>query len=232
MEYTIQSPPNSGLMPRVTMEIKNGNKHFGNIKIELDRDAFPLGVENFIGMCRGNTYRVENVGYKPFTAKKVTQRTYEDSQFYGLTFNNYISGGDIDTNDGSSSATIYNDQPIPKPIQQWEYPHERKGIVSLVPFFDMKTEQYYYDSNFVITLDDLLPINGINELNKDHIVIGCVYSGLEVLDRMNELIQPFRKRVYPEFKIGKCEVSKEVRAGTRRRPVITNVTKFAEAASK
>jgi cyclophilin family peptidyl-prolyl cis-trans isomerase len=232
MEYTLESPPNSGPMPRVKMEIKNGEKSFGILNIELDRDAFPLGVENFLGMCRGNTYRVESVGYRPYKGAQVTQRAYECSNFYGPTHNNWISGGDIDTNDGSSSSSIYNDLAFPRPNTEWTYIHDRKGIISLVPFYDQETERCLYDSNFLITLDDPLPTNGISQLNDDHIVIGCVYDGLDVLDRMNEMIMPFRKRAYPDFRVGKCDVVREIRANTRRRPVITNITKFAEAAKK
>lgn len=232
MEYTLDSPPNSGLLPRVKMEIMVGERHLGYLYIELDREAFPLGVENFVNLCRGNTYRVEDVGYRPFTAKRVTQRTYESSKFYERKFGNYIRGGDFDKNNGKGSATIYDDDPIPPPLNEWCYPHDRKGLISLVPFFDIDTESYYYDNNFLITLEEPNPDNGISQLDEDHIVIGCVYSGEELLDDINRNIQPFHGRRYPDYRIGKCEVIKEFRAYTKKRPVVTSITKFAESANR
>ena len=51
----------------------------------------------------------------------------------------------------------------------------------------------------MITLDDAKATNVLTELDNDHIVIGQVYDGLDVLDKMNKLIVPYAGRSYPNF---------------------------------
>jgi cyclophilin family peptidyl-prolyl cis-trans isomerase len=215
MNYLLEDIPYSGENPIVFMDILLKGELFGRIMIRLFRDSFPAGVENFVRIASGKTYRIEPRGTGRYTYEKVTRRTYEGCRFFNYMFNNYAVTGDIYNNDGSNAGTIYHDEPIPAILGPAYYPHETIGLVSLVPFVDELNGQPYYDSTFMITLDDANPLNIISELNTDQVVIGQVYEGLDVLVKMNEMIQPYAGRKYPDFKIGTCGV-RQLRNGNTR----------------
>ena len=204
MNYSLTDIPDSGNKPIVYMDISLKNEVIGRLQIRLFRDVFPAGVENFIGLAEGRTYKVVKNGNGKYKFNKETKRTYDGCKFYHFMHNNYIVCGDIYNNNGSSAGSVYNDTPIPPLFGEYFYPHETKGLISLVPFRDEATGKIFYDSTFMITLDDKKPTNVINELDDNQIVIGEVYDGLDVLTKMNELIKPFARRKYPEFIISKC----------------------------
>lgn len=218
MNYSLTDLPDSGQNPMVSMEISLKGEPLGNIQIRLFRDVFPAGVENFYKIAGGKTYKVEKKGTGQYKYKKETRRTYEGCKFFNFLYNNYVVSGDIYHNNGTSAGTIYNDQPIPADFGEYYYPHEAKGLISLVPFRDETTGRLFYDSTFMITLDDSKPSNVLKELDKDQIVIGQVTSGLDVLDKINELIKPYAGRKYPEFVISKSNVYRAHVSGRRIRP--------------
>ena len=127
--------------------------------------------------------------------------------------------GDIYNNNGSNAGTIYCDKPIPACFGDYYYRHDTKGLVSLVPFKDEATGKLFYDSTFMVTLDNSKPSNLLCELNCDQIVIGQIYDGLCVLDKMNELIKPYAGRKYPEFIIGRSDVYRKRGFNRRIRPM-------------
>ncbi len=228
MDYTFDEPPFSGDKPRVFLDININNKSLGKLEIELFREIFPLAVENFVYICKGSTYRIENKGFPPYTYKKVIKRSYEKSKAYDLEFNNYIKMGDIYKNDGTGTASIYCDQLIPEYIHDFCYKHTEAGLISLIPILDEQTGKYYYDSNFLITLQPPKSTNGISDLDTTgHIVIGKVYSGMAILNEINKLIEPFSARTYPTFTIDKCDEIKKKDNRRRHRPVINDITKYA-----
>lgn len=219
MNYSLCDLPDSGNGPVVYMDILLKGEVLGRIYIKLFRDVFPAGVENFVRIAGGRTYRVEKKGIGQYRYTKETKRTYEGSKFFHFLYNNYIVGGDIYKNDGSSAGTIYEDKPIPPDFGEFYYPHETKGLVSLVPFKDENTGQIFYDSTFMITLDNMKPSNVLSELDEDQVVIGQVYGGMDVIDKMNELIKPYAGRKYPQFTIGKCDVYRKANGYRRLRPM-------------
>lgn len=220
--------PYSGEKPKVFINIALNNKKFGRLDIELFRNVFPLAVENFVYLCKGSTYHIEDKGFPPYTYKKVVKRTYQNSKIYDYEFNNYIKMGDIYKNNGEGMATIYDDKLIPEYDSEFYYQHSEKGLVSLIPTYDESTGKYYYDGNFLITLDAPNPNNSIAELDTTHhIVIGKVYIGLDVLDRINKLTAPFNARTYPNMTIDSCGFNNIYVPSRRKRPVINNITKYA-----
>ena len=193
--------------PIVNMDILVKGQPLGSITIRLSHDVFPAGVENFVGIAGGKTYRTVNKGIGRCGYVKETQRSYTNTKFYHFLHNNYIVGGDIYQNDGSSAGTIFDDEPIPAKFGKYYYPHDSKGLVSLVPFYDETSKKRFYDSTFMITLDSPKPSNTIKQLDEDQVVIGRVIRGLDVIDKINELIKPYAGRKYPDFVIGKSSSS-------------------------
>jgi len=218
MNYDLTNLPDIGPNTTVHMDIILNSTFVGKISIKLFRDVFPAGVENFARIAAGKTYKATNMGGGNHRYVKETQRTYEGCKFYHLSHNNYIVCGDIYTNDGKNSGTIYNDKPISSNFGDYYYPHEAKGLVSLVPFNDEATGQTLYDSTFMITLDNPKPSNVIKELDKDQIVIGQVYDGMEVIDKINQMIKPYAGRHYPNFSIGTCNISSNSTSRRRAYP--------------
>ena len=230
MNYSLLDLPDSGKNPTVYMDISLQGEIMGRINIKLFRDVFPAGVENFIGIANSKTYQVTTKGTGFYRYKKEVNRTYNECKFFHLLHNNYIVCGDIYNNNGTNAGTIYDDVPIPPAFGDHYYPHESKGLISLVPFKDEKTGKNYYDSTFMITLDDKKPSNILNELDSDQIVIGQIYSGLDVLDKINMMIKPYARRKYPIFSISNsgAYVGTQCKStNTHHRPLtITNGKKF------
>jgi cyclophilin family peptidyl-prolyl cis-trans isomerase len=225
-DYTFECPPNTGEKPRVILEICKNSQFFGKLEIELFREVFPLAVENIVHICKGDTYRIEEKGFPPYTYKKVIQRTYEGCKIYDVNFNNTITLGDIYNNDGTNGATIYSDMLIPKYCHDYFYPHSEKGLVSVKPIYDPNTETYWFDSNFDITLSPPTADNTVNSLDEDQIVVGRVLYGIGVLDEINRLISPFSGRKYPKFTVSKCYLSKKFLPDRRRFHISNNITKY------
>ena len=207
MNYSLSELPNSGKNPVVYIDIELKSETLGRIFIQLFRDAFPAGVENFIKIIEGKTYNVKECGYGKCKYQKQIKRSYEGCKFFNFLHGNYIVTGDIYNNNGTNAGTIFKDEPIPFE-GDFFYPHEKKGLVSLIPFKDEATGKIFYDSTFMITLDDIKPNNILGELDIDHVVIGNIYNGLDVLEKMNSLIKPFARKRYPQFTIKKCDVYK------------------------
>jgi len=207
MNYSLCDLPDSGSFPIVFMEISLKGEIIGKILIRLYREAFPAGVENFVRIASGKTYRIEHKGVGKFKYIKEIRRTYEGCKFFSFLYNNYAITGDIYMNNGTDAGTIFCDKPIPSsclgPIY---FPHDRTGLITLVPFTNEKTGEIFYDSTFAILLADINPSNNLAALNCNHIVIGQIYSGLEVIEKMNKLFFPYAGRVYPNFILQKVGV--------------------------
>lgn len=208
MNYLLSNVPNSGNYLTVFMDIKIKGEEIGRIYIGLYRDVFPSGVENFVNIAGGKTCKIIDMGNGAFKYKKCIKRTYEGCKFFNLSHNNYIVTGDIYNNDGSSAGTIYYDQPMIPDFGDRRYLHDSKGLISLVPFKDEISGDIYYDSTFMITLNDPQIDNIVSELDDDQIVIGKIYSGIEVIDKINQLIRPFAGRKYPNISIGKTGIER------------------------
>lgn len=227
MNYSLTDIPDSGDNTVIYMDISLQGENIGRILIKLFRDVFPAGVENFIKIATGKTYRVTKKGGSHFKYNKETRRTYDGCNFHHFLHNNYLISGDIYNNNGTSAGTIYEDKPIPAEFGEYYYPHEAKGLVSLIPFKDDVTGKIFYDSTFMITLDDVKPSNVLSELDADQIVIGHVYSGMDVLDKINKMIQPYARRKYPKFVISKCDIYRNQQGKHRNRPITLAERKFA-----
>jgi len=226
MNYSLNDLPDSGKNPVVYMDIILKGECLGRIYIRLFRDVFPAGVENFVRIAGGGTYRIETKGIDQYKYKKEIRRTYEGCRFFSFLYNNYIISGDIYNNKGTNAGTIYCDQPIPACFGDFYYPHEAKGLVSLVPYKDEASGKLYYDSTFMITLDNIRPTNILGELDCDQIVIGQIYDGMCVIDKMNELIKPYAGRTYPQFFIGKSDIERRRDFGRRPRALQCNLPKY------
>ncbi len=113
MNYSLNDIPDSGKNTVVYMDISLKADVIGRIYIQLFRDVFPAGVENFIGIARGTTYKVNTKGVGRCKYVREHKRTYEGCKFYHMSHNNYVVSGDIYNNTGKTAGTIYCDQPIP-----------------------------------------------------------------------------------------------------------------------
>lgn len=225
MNYSLSEIPNSGNHLTVFMDIMIKGEELGRIHIGLYRNVFPAGVENFVSIIEGKTCKVIDMGDGAFKYKKCIKRTYEGCKFFNLSHNNYIVTGDIYNNNGSSAGTIYYDQPIPPDFGDSYHLHNAKGLISLVPFRDETTGDIYYDSTFMITLDNPEPNNIVAELDNDQIVIGKIYSGIGVIDKINQLIRPFAGRKYPNITISKTGIERRNGFFSRKNEIETNNNK-------
>lgn len=204
MNYSLEEIPDSGPNPIVWMDIVLREEIIGRIYIRLFRDVFPAGVENFVRIASGKTIRSEPKGIGRYKYVREVIRTYTGCKFFNFSHGNYIVGGDIYSNNGTRAGTIYSDQAIPAVFGDYFYEHNLKGLISLVPFQDDGTGELLFDSTFMITLANASHQNVLSELNTDQIVIGQIYQGMEVIDKINELIFPFAGRRYPDIQIGNC----------------------------
>lgn len=220
MNYSLDMIPISCNIPIVWMDITVGGEVVGRIYIRLFRDIFPAGVENFVRIADGKTFRLEKRGIGKYKYYKEVRRTYAGCKFFNFQFNKYMVTGDIYNNNGTSAGTIYCDKPIPAYYSDYYYPHEVKGMISLVPYRDEETGQLFYDSTFMVLMSD---INSSNEklyhaFDTDQIVIGYIYQGIEIFDKINKLIQPFAGRKYPDVRICASGVYQNQQF-RRRRPI-------------
>jgi cyclophilin family peptidyl-prolyl cis-trans isomerase len=220
MNFTLDDTPYSGEYPLLFMDISVQNRPLGKIYIELFRDVFPAAVENFVYMCKGTTYRTELLAQGANDKhRRYTQRSYNGSKFYQVSHNNYIAGGDIYKNNGTDGATIYYDAGIDVPQTTYFYPHDDVGLISLIPYYDADTRRYFFDSNFLITLDKPKPTNILYDLDRHQLVIGRVYKGLDILTQINNSIVPFAGRNFPNYSIDDCGVYASMIQKRRHRPV-------------
>ena len=129
------------------------------------------------------------------------QRTYKNSMFFYAKYENYILGGDIYDNTGDNAGTIYNDLPMTINLEQipYYYPFNYRGLVVLLPFYD-ENGVPNYDSTFLITLSDN------SEIDPNAIVIGEIYEGLDIVDKINKYLKPVAAKNYPTFKILDCGI--------------------------
>lgn len=206
MNYNISEIPNSGNRIKIWLEILLDSKSLGNIYIELQRDLFPAGVENFVHMIKGDTYRNVSLGIRDYKYVKQYRRSYANTSFFHAKYSNYIIGGDIYNDTGTNAGTIYNDVPIPAIVGEDYIPHDKKGLISLVSYLDEDTGKTLFDSTFMITLEDESPRNNLSELDKYQVVIGYVYDGLDILDTINKWLQPIAGKRKPKIKIGDCDI--------------------------
>jgi cyclophilin family peptidyl-prolyl cis-trans isomerase len=190
------------------MDINVNGEFFGKIYINLYRDVFPKGVDNFVGIIEGQTYKLTDIGTAPYNFTKQTRRTYEGCKFFSYSYNNFLISGDIYANNGSDAGTIYNDEPILPYVGANEkyIPKSLIGLVFLVPFNDPLTGKILYDSTFMISLDSSNTNNAYEQFGKELIIIGQIYKGYDVIQKINEAICPFAGKQYPVFSIGKCNV--------------------------
>ena len=220
MNYTLDDIPDSGKNPIIWMDIFIKDEFIGRINIRLFREVFPAGVENFIRIATGQTFRTELKGKGNHTFVRQVRRTYDGSRFFNFSHNNYIVSGDIYSNTGISAGTIYNDEPIPATLfGSAYYEHAMRGLISLVPFRDSETDELFYDSTFMITLDMPKDSNVLQALNSDQIVIGQIIEGLEIIDKINILLFPFAGRKYPELIIGRAGLNSGCKLNRKNRPV-------------
>lgn len=184
----------SGENPEIYMDLATNNQILGRIYIKCYRSVFPKGVENFVALAAGDTYREIN--------NKMIRRTYKGSLFFGQKYGQYLMGGDIYHNTGSDAGTIYDDESIPPELGDCYISHEIRGQISLVPYRDHDTDKFMFDSTFMITLAPL------PELDDGQVVIGEITRGIAVINEINRQIKPFAGRSYPKVKIHDCGVLK------------------------
>lgn len=201
--------------PRIFIEFKNINNNIiGTIVIELYREICPNGIDNIIEIIKKSTQK--KIRVKDSDSFFYKKREFTNSKVYEMIYNNVISFGDIYNNDGSSGATIYDDKPVCIPEYE-ELLHDDIGVVSLIPYIEENLN--YVDSNLSITLSKPNNTNNIKDLNGKYIVIGKVIRGIDILERINNMINPFAKRKYPEIIIGETGLYEPYKKTGRIRPI-------------
>jgi cyclophilin family peptidyl-prolyl cis-trans isomerase len=208
MNFSQEDPPNSRQRPLIFIDISSEGKLLGRLKCQLYRNVFPLGVENFVNLIKSSTYKNCEQQYGRTVIEDKILRTYKNCCFFDTMYNNYIMSGDIYSNTGFDAGTIYNDEPIPPDFGECFYTHNSPGLISLVPYKDDETDDIYYDSTFMITLNEPEIGNIIETFDENQIVIGSIIDGMEILDKINKSLKPFAGKRYPKYYISQCGVIK------------------------
>jgi cyclophilin family peptidyl-prolyl cis-trans isomerase len=195
-----------------TIDTEKGTSFTSEIIIKIFRNAFPMGVDNFIGMILGNTLMKVNNG-KEFGINSLLgkslmtnsgcttmkPKSYRNNKFHILNHNKFMVAGDIYNNNGTNAATIFDDNPIPYIDALIKLPKKYKYLVGLMPY-KVNENEWYYDSTFMITL-------GSQKFVQPVVMIGYVVSGNEEIDKINNSIQPRVGREYPTVTITNCSVN-------------------------
>lgn len=185
----------SNKYPKIWFELVIDNECSGPIQVVCYRDIFPNGVDNFVSIMAGDTTSDSIFYVGSNKIFKSVKRTYTDCDFYKTKYDRYIQTGEIYE---KGPGTIFDDNGIEYDGNDYYYPHDRKGLISLVPYYD--NGKYYYDSTFMVTLGpDIL-------LDEYQIVIGWVTSGQDYLDKVNARLRPSAGKKYPNLTIGKTGV--------------------------
>lgn len=207
MNYSLYNVPYSGERPIVYLDLTINDQIMGRVYIRLFREVFPAAVENFVKTAEGNTFRLEKrelINSQKYY--KETRRTFNNTLFHDFYYNNYIVGGDIYNNTGSNAGTIYSDFPIPDYRTEYFYAHEKKGSISLIPF--ISGDKVFFDSTFMILLNDINSdnIELYHKFDDSQVVIGTIYSGLDVIDKINQIIKPIAGKTRPRIGIASSGV--------------------------
>lgn len=197
--FDINNLPFSGDFPTIEMVISINEKPLEPIQILMDRAAFPAGVENFYNIALGNTVKQKEIVLPTRTYSRDRVRSFDKTLFFNKRVNNWIIAGDIYKNDGSNSATIFNDRPFTYTYPGFHYSHNQKGLLSLVPYYDNNVAMF--DSTFAITLSEPTAANNLLELDRSQIVIGRIISGIEIIDIINCALIPNASRRSPIIRI-------------------------------
>ena len=192
--------------PRIYLDLQLDQRQLGRIYIKLFPESFPAGVENIYHLALGDSIKTISTGTPRHPSSRQIRRTLEGSIFYRCISGNYLQGGDLYQNRGTSAATIWDDQPIPSELGEWAYPMDRSYLLILVPHYDPETGDRYYDSTFAITLQPALGDNLVGSMEEDHVVIGHVYRGDGFLRQIDAAIKPKLHGRTPLIKISKSGV--------------------------
>jgi peptidyl-prolyl isomerase G (cyclophilin G) len=147
----------------VYMDITIGSKPAGRVIFELFTDTTPLTAENFRGLCTGE--------YGTFVFEGQTRPlTYNNSEIFKIEKGNFIQGGDIAKNNGSSGHSIYG----PKfNDENFQRQHSKAGLLSMAT-----KGRNSNNSQFLVTLKPMPALDGKS------VVFGHVIYGMEAIHRI------------------------------------------------
>jgi peptidyl-prolyl cis-trans isomerase A (cyclophilin A) len=149
------------------MEISQGDKSLGKIKIKLFNAEAPLTVENFAGLAEGSKEFTD-----PKTHEPVKRPFYDGLTFHRVIDGFMIQGGDPVGNGTGGPGYTFDDEINPR------LTHDKPGILSMANAGKDAEGNGTNGSQFFITL---VPTN---YLNGKHTVFGEVVEGMDVVKKI------------------------------------------------
>lgn len=157
------------------MDIHQGDKSLGKVKIKLFHNYTPVTVENFAGLAEGTKE------FKDFKNEKNGQAPTVKRPYYdGLTFHRVISGfmiqgGDPLGNGRGGPGFDFDDEIHPS------LSHDKPGILSMANAGKGPDGKGTNGSQFFITLVPTKYLDG------KHTVFGEVVEGMDIIETVGEV---------------------------------------------
>lgn len=149
LSYTVTS--------RIYMDVKHNKKDMGRIVIALFGENAPKTVKNFRHLC----------------LRGIKGKSYVGSRFHRIVPRFMIQGGDIVSNDGMGSISIYGKYFEDEGLQ---IEHNRPGYVGMANRGPNTNGCQFYITTVTT-----------NWLNGKHSVFGKVIEGLDVVHRIEDV---------------------------------------------
>ena len=153
------------------LDIHQGDKALGKVKIKFFYNYTPKTVENFAGLAEGSKEFTDS-SQKP--AKKVKKPFYDGLTFHRVISGFMIQGGDPKGNGTGGPGYTFDDEIHPN------LSHSKAGIVSMANAGKDANGKGTNGSQFFITLVPTKYLDG------KHTVFGEVVEGMDVVEKIGE----------------------------------------------
>ncbi|KAH8108033.1 peptidyl-prolyl cis-trans isomerase B precursor [Cristinia sonorae] len=176
---TATASPTLTVTKQVFLDIKNGDDDLGRIVIGLFGEDVPKTAENFRALASGATADGTSLGFG-----------YKNAIFHRVIKDFMIQSGDITHGDGTGGKSIYGQY---FPDENFEIPFDAPGLVAMAnKGEDTNSSQFFITT--VIT----------DWLNGKHVVFGKILSGMDVVDRIQNLLTDGNDRPLQSVVISNC----------------------------
>jgi len=163
--------------PLVFFDITVGGEPLGRIQFELFADVVPKTAENFRQFCTGES---KNHLGRP--------QGYKGSKFHRIIKDFMCQGGDFVNGDGTGSTCIYGTKTFAD--ENFERKHTEPGLLSMA-----NAGPNGNGSQFFITTVPTPFLDG------KHVVFGKVFSGMDVVKKMENTKTGYRGKDIPNLDV-------------------------------
>jgi len=165
----------------VFLDIEVADEYCGRIVIELFNDVCPRTAANFYYLCTGEKGKCKSDASKALC--------YAGTKFHRIIKGFMVQGGDIHHKGGIGGESIYGEQ---FDDENFKVKHDRPGLVSMANAGPNTNK-----SQFFITCGPT------PHLDSKHVVFGEVRSGMEIINKIQNLpVKPYKTNQHrPKFPV-------------------------------